>query len=139
MPCNPLALFRGNRFNIVFYDAGALFYVAPLVKDFFKHVWQAPNQLLKAVSADLEIPEYFSWLQGIRDNQQSNHYRTTLESTRRQRYNMNEQYQTLLSCLNEWSSDATPVVSGNTVLFDDFPPTTDAIYDCLLHQVTMMI
>ena len=37
----------------------------------------------------------------------------------------------MLSCLAEWSSDATPVVSGNAVLFDDFPPTIDAIYDCL--------
>ena len=26
---NPLASFRGNRFNIIFYDAGALFYIAP--------------------------------------------------------------------------------------------------------------
>ena len=32
---NPLATFRGNRFNILFYDAGALFYIAPLVQKFF--------------------------------------------------------------------------------------------------------
>ena len=44
---------------------------------------------------------------------------------------MNAQYQTLLSCLDRWSTDASPVVSGNVVVFDDFPPTVDAIYDCL--------
>jgi len=35
-----------------------------------------------------------------------------------------------LSCLDEWSVDAS-VISGNAVLFDDFPPTVDAIYECL--------
>ena len=55
---NPLASFRGNRFNIVFYDAGALFYIAPLVQKIFKEVWQPPNQLLKEVSADLSVHKY---------------------------------------------------------------------------------
>ena len=31
---NPLASFKGNRFNILFYDAGALFYILELVKNF---------------------------------------------------------------------------------------------------------
>ena len=54
---NPLATFKGNRFNILFYDAGALFYIAPLVKSFFGNVWQTPNQLLRAVYADIQVPE----------------------------------------------------------------------------------
>ena len=57
---NPLASFRGNHFNVVFYDAGALFYIAPLVQRFFKEVWQTPNQLLKAVSADLSVSKYLA-------------------------------------------------------------------------------
>ena len=44
-------------FNIFFCDAGALFYIAPLVQKIFK-VWQTPNQLLKAVSADLSVYEH---------------------------------------------------------------------------------
>lgn len=36
---NPLATFKGNRFNIIFYDAGALFYIADLVKSFFCDAW----------------------------------------------------------------------------------------------------
>ena len=31
-----------------------------MVKDFFKHVWQIPNELLKVVSADLEVPEHLA-------------------------------------------------------------------------------
>ena len=60
MPHNPLATFQGNRFNIVFYEADALFFIAPLVNDFFKNVWQTPNQLLKAVSADLAVSEHLA-------------------------------------------------------------------------------
>ena len=41
---NPLASFRGNRFNILFYDAGALYYISDAVKTFFGVVWQTPNQ-----------------------------------------------------------------------------------------------
>ena len=33
---NPLASFRGNMFNIIFYDAGALFNIDPLVQKFSK-------------------------------------------------------------------------------------------------------
>ena len=36
---NPLASFKGNRFNILFYDAGTLFYIKELVKRFFVDVW----------------------------------------------------------------------------------------------------
>ena len=31
---NPLASFKGNWFNILFFDASALFYIVPLVKQF---------------------------------------------------------------------------------------------------------
>ena len=36
---NPLAPFRGNRFNILFYDAGVIYYLSTLVKTFFLEVW----------------------------------------------------------------------------------------------------
>lgn len=55
---NPLATFRGNRFNTLFYDAGTLHYISDLVKAFFKDVWLTPNQLLRAVYQGFEDPEY---------------------------------------------------------------------------------
>ena len=63
---NPLAPFRGNRFNILFYDAGVVFFLAPLIQTFFTQVWQTPNRLLKAVLADITIPEH---LAGVRVSQ----------------------------------------------------------------------
>ena len=54
---NPLASFR---YNILFYDVGALFYIKELVKKFFIDVWQTPNQLLRAVLADIQVAEFIA-------------------------------------------------------------------------------
>ena len=45
---------------------------------------------------------------------------------------MNDQYQTLKLCCDIWSFDATDVLSGDAVLFDDFPPVDDAIFQSLI-------
>ena len=53
----PLASIRGNCFNILFYDAGAVYYISDAVKTFFGVVWQTLNQLLRAALSDIEVPE----------------------------------------------------------------------------------
>lgn len=130
---NPLASFRGNRFNIVFYDAGALFYIAPLVQKFFKEVWQTPNQLLKAVSADLSVREYVAGCKalGIINKVITGPLWRVLECKDITILDMNQRFQTLVSCLNNWSVDATSVISGEAVIFDDFPPSIDSIHASL--------
>ena len=57
---NPLAPFRGNRFNILFYDAGVVFHLSSLIEKFLTDVWQTPNKLLKAVLADVKVPEFLA-------------------------------------------------------------------------------
>ena len=47
-----LVPFIGNRFNILFYNAGAVYYHADAIKEFFK-AWPDPNNLLKAVNEDI--------------------------------------------------------------------------------------
>ena len=131
---NPLATFRGNRFNIVFYDAGATYYISPLVEQFFVDVWQTPNQLLKAVLQDLRIPEH---LAGCRALGLVNKYVTgplwrVLESKHITILDMNSRFKTLMSCLDKWALNASEILSGEALLYDDFPPSKDAIYDSLL-------
>ena len=41
--------------NILFYDAGAVYYITELVVSFFQDIWQTPNQLLRAVYSDMQI------------------------------------------------------------------------------------
>ena len=45
---------------------------------------------------------------------------------------MNERYQRLKFCLDEWACDAMVVLSGEAILYDDFPPTEDAIFSSLI-------
>ena len=52
---NPPVSFRENHFNIVFYDAGAVYYLSSLIKKFSTEVWQIPNQLLKAILANVQV------------------------------------------------------------------------------------
>ena len=56
----PLATFRGNRFNIIFFDAGILYYLREAIEGFFEAGLSTGNQLLRAVEADSKITEYWS-------------------------------------------------------------------------------
>ena len=131
---NPLASFKGNRFNILFFDAGALFFIAPLVKQFFNDVWQTPNQLLRAVLSDIQVPEYLSGCKalGLINKIVTGPLWRVLESSDVSILDMNDRYQTLKLCCDKWSFDATDVLSGDAVLFDDFPPVDDAIFQSLI-------
>ena len=46
--------------------------------------------------------------------------------------NMNEKFCHLKSCLEEWSQDANSALSGEAVLFDNFLPTEDCIFESLV-------
>ena len=48
-----------------------------------------------------------------------------------QRGDNSSDFQTLLSCLNEWSVNASSVIVGEAVVFDDFPPSVDSIHASL--------
>ena len=131
---NPLASFKGNRFNILFYDVGALFYIAEFVKKFFHDVWQTPNQLLRAVLADIQVPEYIAGCKalGLISKIITGPLWRVLECNDVSILDMNERYQQLKSCLDEWACDAMPVLSGEAILYDDFPPVQDAIFNSLI-------
>ena len=105
-----MATFRGNRFNILFYDAGTLFYIAPLVHKFFLEVWQTPNQL-KAVLADIKIPEHLAGCKalGLVNKFITGPLWRVLESKDITIIDMNERFQNLLSSLDSWSFDASSI------------------------------
>lgn len=101
---NPLATFRGNRFNIVFYDAGALYYISSLVKKFFIEVWQTPNQLLRAVLADIQVPEYLAGCRalGLVNKCVTGPLWRILETPRISILQMNKYFLTLVTRLEQW-------------------------------------
>jgi len=108
---NPLAPFRGNRFNILFYDAGVVFHLASLIEKFLTEVWQTPNKLLKAVLADIKVPEFLAGCKalGLINKVVTGPLWRVIESKDVSILDMNTHYRRLLDCLNEWSVDASDV------------------------------
>ena len=130
---NPLAPFRGNRFNILFYYAGVVYYLAPLISKFLTDVWQTPNKLLRAVLADVQVPEFLAGCKalGLINKIVTGPLWHVIESKDVSILDINIHYCRLLECFEEWSKDASEVVSGEAVLFRDFPPVPDMIFDSL--------
>ena len=79
----PLAAFRGNRFNIVFYDAAGIYYLHEELTSFLKSYGTA-NQLLTAVLADLSEPIFKSGCKALGLINTEVCYRATLETDRNQ-------------------------------------------------------
>ena len=131
---NPLASFRGNRFNILFYDAGAVYYISDVVVSFFRDIWQTPNQLLRAVCSDMQVPEYLAGCRalGLINKVVTGPLWRVLESSDISILEMNGYYQTLITHIDLWSLDASELLHGEAVLYPDFPPTEDAIWHHLI-------
>ena len=122
IPKNPLASFRGNRFNILFYDAGAVYYISPLIERSFTDVWQTPNRLLGVVLSDVKVPEYQAGCRalGLVNKMITGPLWCILESQDISILDMNEKFCHLKSSLEHWSQNAIPVLTGEAVLYDDF-------------------
>ncbi|XP_065893139.1 uncharacterized protein [Dysidea avara] len=131
---NPLVSFRGNRFNIVFYDAGALYYIAEHVINFFKEVWQTPNQLLKAVFSDIQVPEFVAGCRalGLINKIITGPFWRVVECSDVTILEMNSYFDTLIRKLDTWSQDASILLQGHAELYTDYPPKKDEIWNQLI-------
>jgi len=91
----------GSIYNL--YDAGALYYIAPIVETFLRDVWQIPNQLLNAVLADLSTLQYIAGCKalGIITGQ----LWRVLEGKDVTTLDINKRFRRLLSCFKDWSYD----------------------------------
>ena len=127
---NPLVSFRGNRFNIVFYDAGALYYISEQVVRFFNEVWQTPNQLLKAVHSDIRVPELLAGCRalGLINKVITDPLWCVLESDNVTILEMNTYFDVLITKLDAWAQDASRLLQGDAELYADYPPTKDEIW-----------
>ena len=127
---NPLVSFRGNRFNIVFYDAGALYYISEQVVRFFNEVWQTPNQLLKAVHSDIRVPELLAGCRalGLINKVITGPLWRVLESDNVTILEMNTYFDVLITKLDAWAQDASRLLQGDAELYADYPPTKDEIW-----------
>ena len=61
---NILVTFKGNRFNILFYDGGAVYYHKDDIQDFLSSI-SDPNNLLESVAFDIQEPGYLAGIRAL--------------------------------------------------------------------------
>lgn len=129
----PLASFRGNRFNIIFMDAGILYHLKQAIHDFFTTGLSTGNQLLKAVEADSKVNEYWAACRalGLINKFITGPFWRLLESDT-PILEMNKKYQHMVACFEEWTCNAMPILNGEARLFKEYPPHIDTVSDSLL-------
>ena len=131
---NPLASFRGNRFNILFYDGGAVYYISDLILQFLTEVWQSPNLLLQAVLADAKVNEYQAGARalGLVSKLVTGPLWRITENSNISITDMTAYYRRLVEKLEIWANDASECLSGEATLYIDSPPVIDHIWDALI-------
>ncbi|XP_014676897.1 PREDICTED: uncharacterized protein LOC106816789, partial [Priapulus caudatus] len=114
-----LTKFKGNRFNVIFYNAAAAYYYMDSFRSFLE-VWGSGNLLLEAVKKDLESPVYVAGIRalGIIDK--------IITGPLWRLINSEGNIGAVLSYLDVmeeklkvWSSDASELVAGRVVMFDE--------------------
>lgn len=127
-----LVPFRGNRFNILFYNSEVIFYLADDIKEFFEKVNKPSNRLQKAVAYDISEQKYLATLKalGLCSKIVTGPFWRCLESKDCSLEIANEVYQQLHSFLDTAKDDCTDVLCGTYVPFPD-SINQDKIYERL--------
>ena len=124
--------FRGNRFNVLFYNGGILYYLHDHLKHFFDIV-KDDNKLLKAVHSDLQIQ---SCVCGCRALGLINKFVTG--SLRRllefgiHILGLNKHYQKMSSLSFDLSADASEFMLDNVIFFENMEILKGNVYNSLL-------
>ena len=128
----PFIPFKGNRFNILFYNGGIAFYMYEHCLRFFEGV-KDDNKLLNAVYHDMQVPPYIAGCSalGLVNKYVTGPLWRLLESGIHI-LDMNTHYQRMETLFSELSDDSTEFLPGNVVFFPDIEITKDRVHDKLV-------
>ena len=132
-----LVPFIGNRFNILFYNAGVVYYHADAIKEFFK-AWPDPNNLLKAVNEDISNYLFLAELRalGIIDKLLTGPLWRLIENTENILF-LNPYLFRLKMKLSEFCNDASSLLLGSTIFNElDIQHHQDVIWESLFKEKT---
>lgn len=149
---NHLLTFHGHRFNIVFYDAAAVYYHRKDITEFL-NAWPNPNGLLKAVAFDIRQNVF---LAGVRALGMMHKLVTeplqSLIKCSGSILELNKELFALQTALTEWMGDGSKPFGEATVFSEDkvtlvkdklfsalFTPTDDASLDSLTQVALELI
>ena len=126
----PLAAFRGNRFNILFYDAAGVYFLRVHMEKYLtRHHKGALNRLLQAVLADLRVPQYVAGCKalGIIDKLITGPFWRYLESSKDSILELSSVYSKMKTEFDKWGCDALPLIENEVLLFPDFTNYADEV------------
>lgn len=128
-----LVPFRGNRFNILFYNSEVVFYLSDEIKEFFKEVSIPSNRLQKAVNFDISENFHLAVLKalGLCSKVVTAPFWRVMEEKDSSLENTNNVYQKLLDFLERASEDSTDVMCGKDAPLPDLI-IKDSIYERLI-------
>lgn len=130
----PLAAFRGNRFNILFYDAAGVYFLKHHMEEYLTNHHKVPlNRLLQAVLADLRVPQYLAGCKalGIIDKIITGPFWRYLEASKDSILKMSDVYSRMKMEFDKWGCDALALLEHDVLLFPDFTNETDDIAEYL--------
>ena len=134
----PLAQFRGNRFNILFYDAAGVFYLKSHMENYLKFYHGPLNRLLQAVLSDLSVPKYIAGCKalGIIDKIVTGPLWRHLVHSGVTILEMSSTYSKMHALFEEWGQDAPCVIDREKGLFDDHECKNDIVADKLFQPTS---
>lgn len=116
----PLAAFRGNRFNILFFDAAGVYYLKSYMIEYLSESHgDSLNRLLQAVLVDLKSHCYIAGCKalGIVDKLVTGPLWRYLQTSTISILDMSETYTTMKIKFDEWAEDAQCIVDNQDLLF----------------------
>ena len=114
-----LADFRGNRNYVVFYNGVGIYLLHEALLHFLSNVHGETNLLLKAVRADLSVPDLVAGARalGLLCKLATAPLWRVLEDRSQTIFDMSVHYTELHGKLVEWATDASPLLEGSAKPF----------------------
>ena len=118
IPC-PLANFKGNRYYVLFFNGAGIYFLHECMSHFLQNVHGTTNRLLKAVKADLDVPEFVAGARalGLLSKLVICPLWRTLENKNISVLDMSKVYTQLVDNFKSWSADASPLIDGGSSPF----------------------
>lgn len=130
----PIQRFRGNRFNILFTNAAAVYFLIPKIKEFL--IYNDTNRLLKSVKFDMNNPEFVAGCKalGLIAFLITTPLWCTIEDKLLHILDACPYYEEIITYLEECSNDVENFMSGNNKLSfcDEMSLASNEIYQALI-------
>ena len=130
---------RGNREYVLFYNGAGLYALHECMLDFLKDVHGETNLLLKAVSADLGVPELVAGARalGLICKLVIAPLWRVLEDRRISILDMSSVYSAMHQKLTEWATDGSSLLDGSARPFPTAQVSVlDPVFSCLIQPAS---